>query len=343
MSTDDRAVTRRTVLRTAGAAAVVGGLSLAGTAGAEGGAWEVVDTPTSKPLYDVVHTGNGPYAVGEGGLLLDRTNDGWEVALSDGPGGENNTLHAAAETNDGGRVWMTGASGAVGAYDVESGRTYNHVQPAGIQEPLGAVTVDGGRGGEELVVGSDAGQTVAGSEQDGDFAWDEALRPTAPRSAASRPTRTTHSIPSRRSSAPTREGTRSGCTSSATPRRRSGSRRPRSRSTTSSPIATGCSSRAIRAPSTSTTRRSPSGPPSTWPTGPCGRSPVRPSSDGSSASATVGWSTSGRTTTSGPLVADADADLSGAAYLDHPFGTLIAPVDVAVGDDGVVLERDAEF
>lgn len=67
MATPETAVSRRSVLRTAGGAgAVAGGLALTGPAVAGEHGWEAVDVPISQTLYDVVQTADGPFAVGEG-------------------------------------------------------------------------------------------------------------------------------------------------------------------------------------------------------------------------------------------------------------------------------------
>lgn len=174
----DPAVTRRTVLRTAGgAAAVAGGVALAGPAVAEED-WEVADVPTSQPLYDVAQTADGPYAVGDEGIVLERESDDWEVALGEGPGGESRTLRAAAATDGGGRLWFAGDSGALGALDVDDGTAHDFGEPADVDDNIRDVVVDGRRDDERVLVATDSGETVAGTVgNDAAPKWDDPVEP----------------------------------------------------------------------------------------------------------------------------------------------------------------------
>lgn len=180
MTTPDSAVSRRTVLRTVGGVAVgAGGLALAGPAVANEQGWEVADVPITQPLYAVAQTANGPYAVGEEGIVLERVDDAsWEVAVDDGPGGQNRTLYAAGATDDGGRLWFAGDSGALGALDVDDGTVYDFSEPEEIDDTLRALVVDGGRGDERILVGTDSGQTLDGAlEGGGEPEWGDPVEP----------------------------------------------------------------------------------------------------------------------------------------------------------------------
>lgn len=178
MSVRERQFSRRTVLRTAGSAAVVvGGTSLVGTTTADS-EWVVAETPTDQPLYDATHTADGPYAVGGEGHVLRRGDDGWEVVVDSGPGARNRSLYAADVTDDGRRLWFAGDSGAVGAYDVDEDRKHDFSYPAGLDDDLLGLVVDGDRGEECVLVGSSAGDAVDGcTGADGEFAWNDPVEP----------------------------------------------------------------------------------------------------------------------------------------------------------------------
>jgi hypothetical protein len=177
MSFRERQISRRTVLRTAGsAAAVVGGASVVGTASAQS-AWTVAETPTVQPLYDAVHAGDGPYAVGGEGEVLRRADGGWEIVVEDGPGRRQRSLYTAATSDDGRRVWFAGDTGALGAYDVDEDRKYDYSYPAGVDDNLQGLVVDGDSYGERVMVASDSGQTIDGRFTDDGFDWSEPVEP----------------------------------------------------------------------------------------------------------------------------------------------------------------------
>lgn len=63
--------------------------------------WRVVETPFDRPLFGVVQTVAGPYAIGSGGILVAGRGSGWEVVLDDEPATRDNELQNVALTRNG--------------------------------------------------------------------------------------------------------------------------------------------------------------------------------------------------------------------------------------------------
>ncbi|WP_435095561.1 hypothetical protein [Halarchaeum sp. P4] len=127
------------------------------------GNWYEVESPTSKTLHEVVSTTDGPYAVGDKGLLVHRQNDGdWVTTFDDGPATRDNALYAAAATDDGKRVWFAGSSGALGYYDVEQKEKHDYTAPMGKTSTWEAIAVSGKRGSEKLLVANGSGEVLPG-------------------------------------------------------------------------------------------------------------------------------------------------------------------------------------
>ena len=103
--TEKLAKNRRTILKTLGGTAA-GGFALAGvgtTAASDG--WVSVETPIDGDVNDVVYASTGAFAVADGGIILERTDEGWQTVLQGGVGGNGNGLVGAAVTDDGDRLW----------------------------------------------------------------------------------------------------------------------------------------------------------------------------------------------------------------------------------------------
>ncbi|GGL59684.1 WD40/YVTN/BNR-like repeat-containing protein [Halocalculus aciditolerans] len=167
----DMPASRRTFLKAAGgaAAATAGGAVLAtGGLAASSSGWTTVESPTSKTLYGVSDTVNGPVAVGKTGNILHRKPEAgtWELAYSHGPQTRNNSLRALAVTDDGKRVWFAGGSGALGAYDVNSGVKYNYSAPNEMTSTWEGITVTGNRESETVYVTNGSGEVVKGTTDD---------------------------------------------------------------------------------------------------------------------------------------------------------------------------------
>lgn len=102
-----RSRTRRSVLKLVGASTAAA--AVPATAHAEDG-WRVAETPVDGTLHDVRDTATNPHAVGDGGLIVERTAGGWEVVLRGGPTGNGNDLYGADTTDDGERLWVVGGA-----------------------------------------------------------------------------------------------------------------------------------------------------------------------------------------------------------------------------------------
>jgi photosystem II stability/assembly factor-like uncharacterized protein len=70
------------VLKLAGAPAAAMAVPATGVAAASEDGWTVAKTPVDSRLHDVAYTASSAYAVGDGGVVIERTDGGWEkVAL----------------------------------------------------------------------------------------------------------------------------------------------------------------------------------------------------------------------------------------------------------------------
>jgi len=155
--TTNHSATRRTVLRSLGAAAVAGtALGTVGTAAAAG--WESVETPIDRDVNDVVYTATNAFAVADSGILLERTSEGWTKVLEGGPTGNGNDLQGAGVTDDGERLWLVGNSGAIGEYDVRTGSLNDHSAPNDVTNNFNGVAARGQAGEANVYVAGDSGK-----------------------------------------------------------------------------------------------------------------------------------------------------------------------------------------
>ena len=171
MSLDDS--TRRGFLKGAGGVAVAaaGGVAVTRTAEAASN-WTDVTSPTSKTIYGVSMTVDGPYAAGKSGNLLSRQGGSWELTVSAGPHTRDNTLRTIAVTDDGKRVWFAGASGAIGAYDVDKQRKIDYSAPTGKTTTWEGITATGTRDSEVVYVSNGSGEVLKGThDADGCLQW----------------------------------------------------------------------------------------------------------------------------------------------------------------------------
>jgi len=149
--------TRRSVLKLAGAS-LVAATAVPATAAASGESeWSVAETPVGSTLHDVAHTATTPHAVGNGGVVIERTAAGWTLLLDGGPTGNGNDLYGAAVTDDGKRLWFVGASGAIGEYDVETGNLEDRSAPNDQTGNFNDVAVAGPAGDANVYVADDSG------------------------------------------------------------------------------------------------------------------------------------------------------------------------------------------
>lgn len=138
--------------------------------------WEEADVPTDATLTDVV-SHDGAFAVGEGGVVLARDAEGWEIALDHGPAAESESLNGVAVTGDGSTVWFAGDNGALGRYDVSAGRHTDHSAPDSRTDTWADIAITGRAGEERIVIVNGSGEVLRGENDDGTIAWDEPTKP----------------------------------------------------------------------------------------------------------------------------------------------------------------------
>lgn len=119
--------------------------------------WTVAKTPVDSTLYDVASTSTNAHAVGDGGVVIERTDAGWETVLRGGPTGNGNDLYGAAVSDDGERLWVVGASGAIGEYDVVTGNLVDRSAPNDHTSNFNDVAVTGPAGDADVYVADDSG------------------------------------------------------------------------------------------------------------------------------------------------------------------------------------------
>jgi len=164
---------RRGVLKGIGAtvAAAMGGAALSGAVAAAE-PWESVESPVGGTLYDVEYTSEGAYAVGDSGVVLERTAVGWQKVLDGGPTGNGNNLYGSDVTDDGKRLWFVGSSGAIGEYDVETGDLTDHSAPMDVTNNFNDVSVTGKAGEANVYVAGDSGKMYYSFENGAEQTWD---------------------------------------------------------------------------------------------------------------------------------------------------------------------------
>ncbi|WP_049925157.1 sialidase family protein [Halopiger goleimassiliensis] len=148
--------TRRSALKIAGAS--LAAVTVPATAAADEAVdWTVVESPLDSTLHDVAHTATNAHAVASGGLVIERTDAGWEVVLQGGPTGNGNDLLGVDTTDDGNRLWIVGASGAIGEYDVVTGNLVDRSAPNDHTANFNDVAVTGPAGDADVYVADDSG------------------------------------------------------------------------------------------------------------------------------------------------------------------------------------------
>ncbi len=147
--------TRRSALKAAGAS--LAAATVPATVSASESDWTVVETPVDNTLHDVAYTSTNPHAVAGGGLVIERTANGWEVVVQGGPTGNGNDLYGADTTDDGERLWIVGASGAIAEYDVTTGNLVDRSAPNDYTSNFNDVAVTGPAGEADVYVADDSG------------------------------------------------------------------------------------------------------------------------------------------------------------------------------------------
>lgn len=163
-------LSRRATLQTTGAVAL-GAIGLAGLSSATG-SWTTATSPTDEDLYDVAYATDGAYAVGGGGVVLERSGGSWTKIVDGGASGNGNGLHGADVTDDGERLWFVGTSGEVGEYDVSTGTLYDHSQPGDTGDNLNDVAVTGRAGEANVYAACDSGHVHYSFENGESQTWE---------------------------------------------------------------------------------------------------------------------------------------------------------------------------
>ncbi|WP_097009796.1 hypothetical protein, partial [Natronoarchaeum philippinense] len=163
--------TRRSVLKAVGASLAATTVAV-GSGAATAEEWTVAETPVDGTLHDVQYTARGAHAVGGGGVVLRRIDEGWRKLLDGGPTGNGNNLYGAAATDDGRRLWFVGASGAIGEYDVETGSLEDRSAPMDVTNNFNDVAVVGDAGDAEVYVAGDSGKIYYSFANGEEGTWD---------------------------------------------------------------------------------------------------------------------------------------------------------------------------
>jgi hypothetical protein len=128
--------------------------------------WTEAKSPTSKSLYGVVDTAEGPFAVGAGGDVLARRKSGWQKVVEYGPQARSRLLTAVDVTSDGKAIWFVGGSGVIGEYDVATQTLTNYSAPKGKTSTWEGCSVVGKSGqNERLYFVNGSGELLIGVRQ----------------------------------------------------------------------------------------------------------------------------------------------------------------------------------
>jgi hypothetical protein len=148
---------RRRFVAAAGATSAAALVPVAGPAAAATSGWRTAETPVEVTLHDVAYTATNAHAAGGGGTVIERTAAGWTTVLQGGPTGNGNDLYGVATTDDGKRLWLVGASGAIGEYDVVTGDLVDRSAPNDATNNFNDVAVTGPAGDADVYVADDSG------------------------------------------------------------------------------------------------------------------------------------------------------------------------------------------
>jgi hypothetical protein len=167
----DSSTTRRSFVKGIGGTITLAALGTTAS-GQTAETWSVAESPTGNTLYDVEETSNGLFAVGAGGIVLHRTETGWEKVLDGGPTGNGNSLYGSDVTSAGGRLWFVGSSGAIGEMDVSSYAVDDHSAPNDVTNNFNDVSVTGVMGSANAYVAGDSGKLYYSFDDGATGTWD---------------------------------------------------------------------------------------------------------------------------------------------------------------------------
>lgn len=161
--------TRREFMKTSGTAAIAAvGMpsdAIAQSKSSDSG-WTEAKSPTTKTLFGVVDTVEGPFAVGAGGDVLARRKSGWQKVVEYGPQARSRPLTGVDVTSDGKAIWFVGGSGVIGEYDVATETLTNYSAPKGKTSTWEGCSVVGNAGeNERLYFVNGSGELLVGVRQ----------------------------------------------------------------------------------------------------------------------------------------------------------------------------------
>lgn len=137
----------------------------------EDGVWTLVRTSTQNTIHDVALTSEGAYAVAEGGLLLKREADTWTPVVNDGPSSNGRDLNGLAVTADSTHLWLVGASGTIGEYDVTTGTLTDRSAPMDVTNNFQDVAVTGTADSANVYITGGSGQVYYSFEGGASGTW----------------------------------------------------------------------------------------------------------------------------------------------------------------------------
>ena len=136
-------------------------------------AWARVKSTVDNTIYDVAHTTAGAYAVAGGGILLKRQDTSWVKVLNDGPSSNGNDLYGLDVTADSTHLWLVGASGAIGEYDVTTSSLTDRSQPMDVSNNFRGVAVTGESGSARVTVVGASGKVYYSASNGESGTWDD--------------------------------------------------------------------------------------------------------------------------------------------------------------------------
>ena len=173
--------TRREFVQSTAAAAATGSLLTLTTAttSQSTGNFEIAQSPTTKTLFGAVETTRGPFAVGAGGDVLARNQNGWQKVVEYGPQARSRPLTGVDVTDDGEAIWFVGGSGVIGEYNVTTETLTNYSAPKGKTSTWEGVAVRGtANENERLYFVNGSGELIVGVRQDsGVLKYNDVIKP----------------------------------------------------------------------------------------------------------------------------------------------------------------------
>jgi len=132
-----------------------------------------VDSGVQVDLYGTETTSRGMFAVGGGGIVLNRTETGWKKVLQGGPSGNGNSLYAVSVTEDGHRLWFAGSSGELGEMDVRTGDVNDRSSPLDSGDNFKTISVKGDAGEANVYAATASGHLYYNFDNGKQGKWQE--------------------------------------------------------------------------------------------------------------------------------------------------------------------------